>query len=45
MITKASQVSKGESKMEQRRLLWTTYHNISKWFDTLKEELLDLGFA
>ena len=31
--------------MEQRRLQWTTCCNISTWFDTLIEELMDLGFA
>ena len=44
-ITHAIKVSEGGSKMEQRRLQWTTYRNIMKWFDTLKEQLISLGFA
>ena len=31
--------------LEQRRVEWTTFHNLQKWFDTLENQLLKLGFA
>ena len=33
------------TKMEKRRLIWLTYNNINTWFEKMKEELIDLGFA
>jgi len=38
-------VTTTNTKMEMRRLLWSTYNNINTWFDLLKEELIELGFA
>ena len=38
-------VTTTNTKMEKRRLLWSTYNNINTWFDLLKEELIELGFA
>ena len=38
-------VNSGDFKMEQRRLIWTTYSNINIWFDTLKHFFIDKGFA
>ena len=32
-------------EMEERRSLWTTYPNISKWFDASKECLIHFGYA
>jgi hypothetical protein len=31
--------------MEQRRLMWTTAHNLEVWFKTWKDLLIDLGFG
>ena len=33
------------SRMEKRRLIWSTYNNIQTWFTLFKKELIDLGFA
>ena len=33
-------VNNSDFKIEQRRLLWTTYSNINIWFDTLKKSSL-----
>ena len=38
-------VNTADYKMEQRRLIWTTYTNINIWFDTLKRFFIDKGFA
>ena len=38
-------VADGNSKMEGRRSVWTTFNNINAWFDTLKQFLLDHKFA
>eukprot|EP00532_Pseudo-nitzschia_australis_P013819 CAMPEP_0168210622 /NCGR_PEP_ID=MMETSP0140_2-20121125/3272_1 /TAXON_ID=44445 /ORGANISM="Pseudo-nitzschia australis, Strain 10249 10 AB" /LENGTH=775 /DNA_ID=CAMNT_0008137243 /DNA_START=1493 /DNA_END=3820 /DNA_ORIENTATION=- len=35
----------GNSRVEARRVKWTTYHNLNMWFDTLKEVLVKNGFA
>ena len=35
----------GNSKMEERRAVWTTFNNINYWFDTLKQFLIDHKFA
>ena len=35
----------GNSKMEERRAVWTTFNNINAWFDTLKQFLIDHKFA
>ena len=37
-------VSGDEYKMDQRRLIWTTYRNIKIWFETLKYFLINKGF-
>ena len=34
-----------QKKVEQRRLLWTTYNKINMWFESFKKQLIDLGFA
>ena len=39
------EVNSDDYKVEQRRLLWTTYMNINIWFETLKKFLIDHGFA
>lgn len=44
-ISTAIEVSKGSTRMEQRRIEWTTHRNIMKWFDTLREKLITLGFS
>jgi len=31
--------------MEQRRLQWTTHHNLDLWFTTFKSTLIELGFG
>ena len=31
--------------VEQRRVLWTTYNNISIWYDSWQDTLVELGFA
>eukprot|EP00560_Eucampia_antarctica_P005135 CAMPEP_0197841872 /NCGR_PEP_ID=MMETSP1437-20131217/46422_1 /TAXON_ID=49252 ORGANISM="Eucampia antarctica, Strain CCMP1452" /NCGR_SAMPLE_ID=MMETSP1437 /ASSEMBLY_ACC=CAM_ASM_001096 /LENGTH=124 /DNA_ID=CAMNT_0043451679 /DNA_START=933 /DNA_END=1308 /DNA_ORIENTATION=+ len=38
-------VNTDDYRMEQRRLIWTTYTNIIIWFDTLKRYFIDKGFA
>ena len=38
-------VNTKDSKMERRRLEWTTFQNINLWFDSLKEFFLRNGFA
>ena len=30
---------------EERRIRWTTYHNIKSWFDNWGHDLVELGFA
>ena len=36
----------GKANMvEQRRLQWTTHHNLNLWFTTWKQNLIDLGFG
>jgi len=35
----------GLNVQEQRRKEWTTFRNLSRWFDTFGNELLRLGFA
>ncbi|KAL7532024.1 hypothetical protein ACHAWF_009676 [Thalassiosira exigua] len=36
----------GKSKNgEERRILWTTYHNLKMWFENWEQDLLQLGFA
>jgi hypothetical protein len=30
---------------DARRIAWSAYHNISKWFDVLKSNLIELGFG
>ena len=35
----------GNSRVEARRVKWTTYRNLNMWFDTLKEVLVENGFA
>lgn len=30
---------------EDRRIMWTTYHNLKTWFVNWEKDLLDLGFA
>ena len=34
-----------DQAVKERRVRWTTYHNLKMWFDTWQHELLDLGFA
>jgi hypothetical protein len=34
-----------QSKVEQRRVLWTTHGNVDLWFDTLETSLVQLGFG
>jgi hypothetical protein len=31
--------------VEHRRVLWNTFENLNRWFDTWSETLLELGFA
>ena len=31
--------------MEKQRLVWSTYNNINIWFEQMKTDLIDLGFA
>ena len=38
-------VTTANTKMEKRRLVWSTYNNINTWFEQMKDELIDLGFA
>ena len=38
-------VTTTNTKMEKRRLVWSTYNNINTWFEKMKEELIVLGFA
>jgi hypothetical protein len=33
------------NKQELRRAEWTTHHNLDRWFDTWKMQLVNLGFA
>ena len=37
--------AKKETPQEDRRILWTTFHNLSMWFDSWESNLLLLGFA
>jgi len=39
------EVVTGNSRVEARRVKWTTYHNLNMWFDTLKEVLVKNGCA
>ena len=39
------EVSSLNEKVEHRRLIWSTFDNINKWFDTLKQWFIDYGFA
>ena len=39
------QIDNKNSKMEQRRLEWTTFNNLNIWFDNLNKFLIDFGFA
>ncbi len=32
-------------RREERRIRWTTYHNIKSWFDNWEHDLVELGFA
>lgn len=34
-----------KNNMEKRRVEWTTYHNLSVWFDLWKEFLIEKGFG
>ena len=34
-----------EKKAEERRIKWTTYKNLSMWFDNWAKDLVELGFA
>ena len=45
MIADEVTVAGGDSKMEERRAVWTTSNNINAWFDNLKQFLLDHKFA
>jgi hypothetical protein len=38
-------ISGNPKKQDAARIEWTTDHNISRWFDTWEEEMLELGFA
>ena len=38
-------VANSETKIEERRLKWTTYNDINTWFNTLKDTLVANGFA
>ena len=38
-------VTTANTKMEKRRLVWSTYNNINTWLEKMKEELIVLGFA
>ena len=38
-------VTTGNTKMEKRQLVWSTYDNINTWFEKMKDELIVLGFA
>ena len=33
------------TKMEKRRLVWSTHNHINTWFKQMKTDLIDLGFA
>ena len=37
--------AKVEQPFKDCRLQWTMYNNISQWFDTWQQDLLDIGFA
>ena len=38
-------VVSGSSKIEERRVIWTNYNNINVWFNTLRDNLIVMGFA
>jgi hypothetical protein len=38
-------ISSNPKKQDAARIEWTTDHNISRWFATWEESVLDLGFA
>ncbi|OEU17850.1 hypothetical protein FRACYDRAFT_238278 [Fragilariopsis cylindrus CCMP1102] len=38
-------VTTTNTTMEKRRLVWSTYNNINIWFEQMKKELIELGFA
>jgi hypothetical protein len=38
-------ISGKPKKQDAARIEWTTDHNISRWFDTREESMLELGFA
>ena len=38
-------VISGGSKIEEQRVMWTTYNNINTWFNTLRDNLIAMGFA
>jgi hypothetical protein len=38
-------VATANTTMEKRRLVWSTYTNINTWFEQMKTDLIDLGFA
>ena len=38
-------VTTANTKMEKRRLVWSTYNNINTWFEQMKTDLINLGFA
>ena len=44
-FAKDVEVISGNSKIEERRAIWTTYNNINTWFNTLRYNLIHLGFA
>ena len=42
----AHEFEAGKGKIqEQRRVEWTSFHNLQRWFDTFELQLLTLGFA
>ena len=38
-------VINGGSKIEERRVMWTTYNNINTRFNTLRDNLIEMGIA
>ena len=44
MAAASTVVGKGQN-VEDRRVKWTTYYNLKTWFDSLQEELIELGFV
>ena len=38
-------VATANTTMEKRRLVWSTYNNINTWFEQMKTDLINLGFA